>query len=142
MGLMESPVQEVPKQVTPGARRTNWAPLCVGFGLSTPIYIREQLPKTARQLCFRKLLVKEQVPFYLLVSFLAMLEKALSLDCFIFPAQTVTRQSRCMWQNLLGARVGERLRKAFCFGCFVPASLWPFSLKQSLPAGHPYFKYN
>lgn len=60
MGLMESPVQEVPKQVTPGARRTNWAPLCVGFGLSTPIYIREQLPKTARQLCFRKLLVKSK----------------------------------------------------------------------------------
>lgn len=80
--------------------------------------------------------VKIKAHFFFCCPFLALLWKPLSLDCSFLPALTLTGQGRWMPQDLLKTRAGLMLRKAFCFGCFVLASLWSSLLKPSIPAGH------
>lgn len=70
--------------------------------------------------------------------FLALLWKPMSLDGFFSPALTLMGQGRCMPQGLLKTKAGEMVKEAFCFGCFVPASLWSSLLKLSIPASHPH----
>lgn len=70
--------------------------------------------------------------------FLALLWKPVSLDGFFSPALTLMGQGRCMPQGLLKTKAGEMVKEAFCFGCFVPASLWSSLLKPSIPASHPH----
>lgn len=70
--------------------------------------------------------------------FLALLWKPMSLDGFFSPALTLMGQGRCMPQGLLKTKAGEMVKEAFCFGCFVPASLWSSLLTSSIPAGHPH----